>query len=86
MAQSDFLALNQSAIKEIKRNASLRYRAGALDFSKALSMAEYNGKQCVLYLKDKVEYRTAWFYSKQRAEKALEIIKAKFGQAIIYID
>lgn len=51
-----------------------------------VTLDEYPTKRCVLYLKDRVEYRTAWFYSKQRAFRALEIMRSKYGHAIIYID
>lgn len=45
-------------------------------------------KNCVLYLKDKKEFRTAWFYRLENAERALQVMKKKYGDknAIIYLD
>lgn len=45
-------------------------------------------KCCVLYLKDKKEYRTAWFYRPDNAQRALKIMRKKYGQknAIICLD
>jgi hypothetical protein len=42
---------------------------------------------CVLYLKGGKEKRTAWF-SRERAQKALAILRAKYGErnAICYMD
>lgn len=36
-------------------------------------------KACVLYVEDRVEKQTPWFYTPQRAQKALEIMQAKHG-------
>ena len=41
---------------------------------------------CVLYLKGGREHRTGWFYSRQRAEAARELMARKFGSAIIFAD
>ena len=42
----------------------------------------------IFYLKDHVEHKSPWFYSNDRANKALEILRAKYGEsnAIIYRD
>ena len=76
----------QTITKKFRRSVSLRYRAGAVDFSKAVTWDEYQGRRCVFYLKNKIEHHTAWFNSKQRAVRAFEIMKAKYGHAIIYVD
>jgi hypothetical protein len=76
----------QAITKEIRRSASLKYRAGAVDLSKAVTCDEYKGRRCVFYLKNKIEHHTAWFNSKQRALRAFEIMKSKYGHAIIYVD
>ena len=45
-------------------------------------------KCCVFYLKDKKEFRTAWFYHPENAQRALQVMKKKYGDknAIIYRD
>ena len=45
-------------------------------------------KSCVFYLKDKKEFRTAWFYRPENAQRALQVMKNKYGEknAIIYRD
>lgn len=43
-------------------------------------------RSCVLYTKGGIEHRTAWFSSRERARKALAIIKNKYGAAVLYVD
>ena len=45
-------------------------------------------KSCVLYLKEKKEFRTAWFYRPENAQRALQIMAQKYGEknAVIYCD
>lgn len=45
-------------------------------------------KLCIFYLKNHVQHKSPWFYSNDRANKALEILRAKYGEsnAIIYRD
>lgn len=40
----------------------------------------------VFYLKDGRERRSPWFASRKRAQRALEVMKARYGRAIIYVD
>jgi hypothetical protein len=90
MANTNFTAHSNQETKidqkVTKRSISLKYRAGAIDFSKAVSFEEYTGRRCVCYMKNKVEHRTAWFFSKNRALKAFEILKARYGSALILVD
>ena len=43
---------------------------------------------CVVYLKDRVEHRSAWFTSAARAQRAVAIVRARYGEgnAIIVRD
>lgn len=41
---------------------------------------------CVLYRKDGKEHSSPWFISRSRAHVARELLAAKYGQAIVYID
>ncbi len=45
-------------------------------------------KLCVMYLKDRKEHRTPWFYREDHARQALQMMQAKYGQknAILYRD
>ena len=43
-------------------------------------------KYQVLYLVNGKEHATPWFMGRGRAERALEIIRAKHGRAVIYVD
>ena len=45
-------------------------------------------KLCVLYLVNRRERRSAWFYTEERARKALELMQAKYGarNCILYRD
>ena len=43
-------------------------------------------RTCVIYMKDGIEHRTAWFSSRERARQALAIIKSKYGAAVLYVD
>jgi hypothetical protein len=40
----------------------------------------------VLYLVGRREHRSPWFASEARAQQALELLKARYGRAIIYVD
>lgn len=41
---------------------------------------------CVLYLKDGKEHSSPWFGSRSRAHVARELLAAKYGPAIVYMD
>lgn len=41
---------------------------------------------CVLYLRDGRERSSPWFNSRDRAHQAYDILAAKYGQAIIFVD
>lgn len=43
---------------------------------------------CVLYLKNGREHQSPWFYRRDHAQTALEMMQAKYGKknAIIYLD
>lgn len=43
-------------------------------------------KYCVLYVKDGQEKRSPWFKSRERAHAARELLAAKHGAAIVYVD
>lgn len=43
-------------------------------------------RSCVIYTKDGIEHRIAWFSSRERARQALAIIKNKYGAAVLYVD
>lgn len=45
-------------------------------------------RYCVVYLKQRKEYRTAWLYRHDHAQRALEIVQRRYGEknAIIYVD
>lgn len=90
MANANFTAhatqKTKSVSKEIRRSLSLKYRAGAINFSETSILDDFGMKRCIFYLKDNKEYRTAWFYSKDRAKRAFELIKAKYVRAIVYVD
>jgi hypothetical protein len=43
-------------------------------------------KRCVLYRKDGIEKRTPWFYTAERASRALAIMQARYGAAVLYRD
>lgn len=45
-------------------------------------------KYCVLYLKGGREHRTPWFSRRDNAQRALEIMRRRYGQnsAIIWLD
>jgi hypothetical protein len=43
-------------------------------------------KYCVMYDVDREHHRTPWFYRKEHARTALEIMQRKHGAAIIYVD
>lgn len=43
-------------------------------------------KYCVLWVQGGRECRSPWFYSRERAHQAKEIMKSKFGAAIVYVD
>ena len=45
-------------------------------------------KLCVLYLVNRREHRSAWFYTEERARKALELMQTKYGarNCILYRD
>ena len=45
-------------------------------------------KSCVFFLKGKKEFQTAWFYRPDNAQRALQIMKQKYGEknAVIYCD
>lgn len=40
---------------------------------------------CILYIKNGKEQRSPWF-SRANAETAYQLLKARYGQAIIYVD
>ena len=44
------------------------------------------GRRCVVYVKDRTEQRTAWFSTRERAQRALSIIKRRYGNGIVYVD
>lgn len=41
---------------------------------------------CVLYRRDGTEHSSPWFSSRSRAHVARELLAAKYGPAIVYID
>ena len=43
-------------------------------------------RTCVIYTKDGIERRTAWFSSRERAKMALAIIQRKYGHGVLFID
>ncbi len=43
-------------------------------------------KYCVLFLRNKTEHRSPWFSTMSNAKLALNIIKNKGFEAVIYID
>ena len=43
-------------------------------------------KYCVLYDVGREEHRTPWYYRKEHASKALEVMQRKHGAAVIYVD
>lgn len=45
-------------------------------------------RYCVLYLKDRREQATPWFSTRDRAQRALCVMRARYGaaSAIIYAD
>ena len=43
-------------------------------------------RRCVIYLKDRTEHRTAWFSNRDRAQRALAIVRARYGNGIVYVD
>lgn len=43
-------------------------------------------KQCVLYLVNGRERRSPWFYREETARRALTLMQAKHGRAILYRD
>lgn len=44
------------------------------------------GRRCVVYVKNRTEHRTAWFATRERAQRALSIIKRRYGNGIVYVD
>ncbi len=43
-------------------------------------------KTCVIYVKCGMEQQTPWFYNTARAKRALEIIRKRYGTAVLYRD
>lgn len=43
-------------------------------------------KYCVLHMRDGDQQRTPWLYRREHATAALQIVRRKFGEAIIYAD
>ncbi|MGH1451289.1 MAG: hypothetical protein ACRBBM_17940 [Pseudomonadaceae bacterium] len=60
----------------------------AKDRSRTACQAPIGRPECVLYLKDGKEHRTAWFSKPEHAQRALKVMRAKYGanKAIIYLD
>lgn len=69
-------------------SAALAERLDKDDKRTALQAPISAPRYCVLFLKNKIEHQTAWFYRKDHARKALALMKAKHGEknAIIYVD
>lgn len=43
-------------------------------------------RTCVLYLKDGREHRSPWFVSPSRAQRALAVMRRRYGAAVLYRD
>lgn len=43
-------------------------------------------RYCVLYVEGGREKRSPWFSSPQRVNRALSVIAARHGRAIVYVD
>ena len=43
-------------------------------------------RTCILYVKDGQEQRTPWFTCRDRAHRALRIVRRRYGSAVIYRD
>lgn len=43
-------------------------------------------RSCILYIKDGREHRSPWFTSPARADRALAVMRRRYGRALIYID
>lgn len=58
------------------------------DRDRTARQAPIGWPRCVMYLKNGKEHRTAWFSKEENAQRALEIMRAKYGakKAIIYLD
>lgn len=43
---------------------------------------------CVIFLKNGKEHQTPWFASKERARRALDLMKRRYGErnAVLYLD
>lgn len=90
MAGTDFTTHSnqktKTVSKETRRRMSITYRSSAIDLSKSSSWDDFGVRQRIIYLNGNKECRTVWFYCRDRAKKAFEMIKARYGRAIIYVD
>lgn len=44
------------------------------------------GRRCVVYVAHGKEKRTAWFSTRDRAQRALKVIRHRYSNGIIYVD
>lgn len=69
---------SRKQVEKLHRNR-LKKMAAKLLWTKGRSM------RCVVSLRDKKEHRSPWFSSKENASKALDIIRNKGFEAVIYV-
>lgn len=76
-----------NAASRMKRAA---WRAKYLSerFQNAATWERYSSiaPSCVLYLKDGRECKTPWLTTEPHVRRALELMKSKYGRAIIYVN
>jgi len=73
----------KSAIRDVDRgDISPENIRHAKELLKIIGRRSY----LVFYLKEKIEQHSAWFFSEERAKKALDIVRGKGYRAIIYVD
>lgn len=54
--------------------------------ARAVSLAEYGGSSFVMYVNGRQEKRTAWYSDPKRTDRALAVMRRKYGNGIIYVD
>jgi len=89
--QDTITQVNQCLLVEltsIKFSSSINFQRELKKAGKAMLMHRGITKWCVLYLVNKKELRSPWFYSHDRVKQAFDIITRKYGtgNTIIYRD
>lgn len=70
------------AIQQPKKNKSAEYDRQRHALQAPLSCE----KCCVLYIKNGREHRSPWYYSVAIGRRALELMRRRYGRAILFRD